>query len=144
MHWKTFENSKRQWKKPSFDRVQSITVWIWSIISNKPQIKRKKQQHWEQVVNTLLTQIKQKRKKIKKKDEVEKDSCKYRDFYPNNFGRINNPLAAGSIVVIFCIIHWVRKRSTKEQNKKKTKDGHLIFGSYPWQIYCLSIIIFKQ
>ena len=36
MHWKAFENSRKQWKQRSVDGVQSITEWIQGIGSNAP------------------------------------------------------------------------------------------------------------
>ena len=55
IHWKTFENSKKQLKTQSVEGVQSIIVWLWSIFSNKLRIKQTEQQHQEPVLKASLT-----------------------------------------------------------------------------------------
>ena len=37
----------KQWKKRSNEHVQSITLWLWNMVSNKLRIKCTEQQHQE-------------------------------------------------------------------------------------------------
>ena len=59
MHRKIFENSKQKWKKRSIEGVPSITGWLQRIVSNRPRIKRTKQRHRDQVMNTSRCKIRQ-------------------------------------------------------------------------------------
>ena len=122
MHWKTFANSKRQWKKRSINRVQSITVWLWGIGSNKLRIQHTKQWHQEQVMNALLTRTRQKQQKRKKKDEPEMGQTQIWGFLSQRRTQTKQP----TVIRQCCnpLVHnsWNNKNKHKNiENKRNNK-----------------------
>jgi len=116
MHRKTFANSKRQWKNQSVEGVQSITVWLRNIVSNKPRLKRTEQRHRERVLNASLTKTKKRRRK---KDETERGQLKMKGFLSQR--RTNHSQTKVGMQHYDPLLHdsWNKKKKHKVKEKQK-------------------------